>query len=194
MNIEPKLIYLARRAPGLSRAAFIALWREHAALGMSRPRWRNIARYVHVDLEPGCGYDAIGMIWHRSPEHRAAHLADGTSRGEMEADEAATFARPIAECCLVAREEVLAAPVDGAEWLMAAFLDQARLALTAAHHCGHLRNHPLQPERAESWGLSSVQIDEFSFARQADAVAAAKALDAPGARLVVGRAVELYRG
>lgn len=191
MNHQPKLIYLARHAPGLSRAGFTARWREHAALGMSRPRWRNIARYVHVDLEPGCGFDAIGMIWHRSPEHRAAHLADTTSRAEMEADEAATFARPIAESCLVAREEVLVAPSDGATWLMVAFLGHLHLELTVANHCGHIRNFPLAPERGPVWGLMSAQIDEFSFVRRADAVAAAKAFEAPGVKLVVGRAVEL---
>ena len=193
MNHQPKLIYLARHAPGLSRTGFTARWREHAALGMSRPRWRNVARYVHVDLEPGCGFDAIGMIWHRSSEHRAAHLADTTSRAEMEADEAVTFARPIAESCLAAREEVLVAPSDGATWLMVAFLDHLHPELTVANHCGHIRNFPLAPERATGWGLMSAQIDEFSFARRADAVAAAKALEAPGVMLVVGRAVELYR-
>jgi hypothetical protein len=83
--MEPKLIYLARRNPGLTRAGFTARWRQHGALGMSMPRWINIRRYVHCDVQqpgvPGIDetYDGVGLIWHRSPEARARHRADNSS-------------------------------------------------------------------------------------------------------------------
>lgn len=116
--MQPKLIYLARRHPRLPAAEFTARWRRHGALGMSLPRWRNIARYVHCDVLSAAadtsgladGWDGVGLIWHHSPEARAAHLADASSREVMERDESATFARPIVEDCLVARELVLLTP------------------------------------------------------------------------------------
>lgn len=48
--MEPKLIYLARRNPVLTREGFTAKWRQHGALGMSMPQWGNIRRYVHCDV------------------------------------------------------------------------------------------------------------------------------------------------
>ncbi len=116
--LQPKLIYLARRNPRLSRGEFVARWRQHGALGMSLPRWRNVARYVHCDVLDcpdsavglDAGYDGVGLIWHRSPQARAAHVADMDSRLQMERDELETFAGPIAETCLVAHETVLLAP------------------------------------------------------------------------------------
>ena len=48
--LRPKLIYLARRNPALTREAFVPRWPRHGALGMSLPRWRNIWRYVHCDV------------------------------------------------------------------------------------------------------------------------------------------------
>jgi NAD(P)-dependent dehydrogenase (short-subunit alcohol dehydrogenase family) len=49
-EFEPKLIYLAKRNPGLSRPQFLKRWRRHGMLGMSLPRWKNISRYVHCDV------------------------------------------------------------------------------------------------------------------------------------------------
>lgn len=68
--MQPKLIYLAQRRPDLSREGFVTLWRQHGALGMSRPRWKNIARYAHCDVLdagadiPGISndYDGVGLI------------------------------------------------------------------------------------------------------------------------------------
>jgi hypothetical protein len=215
--LQPKLVYLARRHPALSRAAFVARWRQHGALGMSRPRWRNIARYVHCDvLDPPApsaavdtGWDAIGLIWHRSVAARAAHLADTDSREQMERDEGETFARPIVECCLLARECVLLAPparrlgADGAagaikltRFLRAgadqAALDQAsrpaiaaarREALTAhgAAPRGQVLDLPLPPERGAPWGLDCVAVEEWWFDDLAAAERAARWFAASGA-------------
>ncbi len=112
MSIQPKLIYLARRRVDMTRSQFIARWRKHGALGMSRPRWVNIARYVHCDvLDAGTAlvgisndFDGVGLIWHRSPAARAAHRSDTSSQADMEADEQETFREPVVNCCLLARE------------------------------------------------------------------------------------------
>lgn len=203
--LQPKLVYLARRNPSLSRAAFVARWRQHGALGMSRPRWRNIARYVHCDvLDPPApttavdtGWDAIGLIWHRSVAARAAHLADTDSRGQMERDELETFARPIVECCLVARECVLLAPpappadtdagagaikltrflwagddppaLDQASHPAIAAARRAALGALGAAPRGQVLDLPLPPERGARWGLDCAAIEEWWF----DNVAAA---------------------
>ena len=200
---QPKLIYLARRHRALSRIAFVERWRRHGALGMSLPRWRNIARYVHCDVldfpapMPGLdfSYDAVGLIWHRSAAARAAHLADTSSREVMEQDERETFAEPIVDTCLVAREHVCVAPSAGGPSVaklirvfepdltttsleaesarLRAALQQAGITLR-----GHVVNLPLPPERGARWRLDVGRIDEAWFDDVATATRAAGALAA----------------
>jgi hypothetical protein len=213
--VQPKLIYLARRNPALSPEAFMARWRQHGALGMSLPRWRNIARYVHCDVlcAPGSppeldsSYDGVGLIWHRSPRARAAHLADTSSRATMEQDEARTFAAPIVTSCVLTRETILQEPRrsgqarklmcfrhriplpdDGAERIY-----QALAAAGVPAH-GHVVDTPLAPERGP-WGLDVMQIEEWWFEDEAAALRAASVLQAarPGrCRLVLTNEVVLY--
>ena len=110
--MQPKLIYLAQRRPDMSREEFVTRWRQHGALGMSRPRWKNIARYAHCDVLdagadiPGISndYDGVGLIWHKSPQARVAHLADDSSQADMEFDEERTFREPVVNFCLLATE------------------------------------------------------------------------------------------
>jgi hypothetical protein len=193
-DYQPKLIYLARRNPSLTRSEFVLRWRQHAALGMSKPRWRNIARYVHCDvlsLPQPVGdithdFDAIGMIWHRSPAARIAHLADSSSRLQMEQDEAQTFAEPIVNDCLVAREHVLQAPseVDAGTVKLTRFwhgaavdavdrstAPQSDLSRVQREVRGHVVNRPLAPERGSAWGLSCTVVEEIWFADAAAALA-----------------------
>jgi len=217
-ELRPKLIYLTRRHPALTRTGFTPRWREHGALGMSRPRWSNIARYTHGDvLEPPAAlrdvlsdHDGIGLIWHRSPAHRAAHLADTTSRGEMEADELATFAEPIVRHCLLARETILIPPpssTDIATKLTCFHWASEREALRRADSTkqsgvsGHVINEPLPPERPGGWGLSCDLVEELWFDSRAAAVCGAQILSAATKRvrpdgrtvMVLSNEVELYR-
>jgi hypothetical protein len=200
---QPKLVYLARRNPALSRQAFVDRWRRHGALGMSLPRWRNIARYVHCDVlefppaTPGldAGWDAVGMIWHRSPAARAAHLADTSSRATMERDEQETFAAPIVDTCMVAREHVCVGPpaqAARAARLVRVFdarLEVAQLGTESARlaellHAagvalrGHVVDLPLPPERGTRWGLDVGRIEEAWFDDVATAIRAAAVLAA----------------
>lgn len=209
-DFEPKLIYLTRRHPGLTRATFHDRWRQHAALGMSRPRWKNIAQYMHCDVLDDSDHDGIGLIWHRSPTHRAAHLADTSSRLDMERDEAETFARPIVADCLLAREHVLAPastmlgtalrlfrfiddmPADTAAALAAATARGQQLAACGITTRGQVLNLKLPPERPPHWGLRHAQIEEWRCDDLNTARAAAAALAAPGVLAVITNEVPLY--
>ena len=188
--MEPKLIYLARRNPALTRSGFTARWRQHGALGMSMPRWKNIRRYVHCDVQQygisgiDEGYDGVGLIWHRSPEARSRHRSDNSSQAQMEADEAQTFAEPVYNFCLLAQEFVLKDGLAGAVKLIH-FAERATLlgkkefekawreshtnALLGDSEIGpaiqrYVQNHALPPERPGGWGLTSDCVDEFWFA------------------------------
>lgn len=110
----PKIIYLAQRRLGLTPAAFVLRWRQHGALGMSQPRWINMARYLHCDVlrdvdVPGASdeYDGVGEIWFRSEQHRLARNAQVASQSVMEADEAQTFRQPVAATRQLFDERVL---------------------------------------------------------------------------------------
>lgn len=180
-SFQPKLIYLARRHPSLDRQTFTRRWRQHAQLGMSRPRWINIARYVHCDIElprpEERGFlgdqDGIGMIWHKSPEHRAAHIADKSSRLQMESDEAATFATPITKVCLLAREEIRLAPDAGALIKLTCFSQRSQPLARPSQAVGHVLNHALTADQPGGAGLGSRLVEEFWFESRGSAVAAA---------------------
>lgn len=187
--MEPKLIYLASRHPSLSRTGFTARWRQHGALGMSMPRWKNIRRYVHCDvLQSGVAglrddFDGVGLIWHRSPEARMKHRMDNSSQGQMEADEAMTFAEPVKNFCLLAEEHELAGGRSGpvklirfigrnAKLSKGEFLDrwknrlgQAVLNLPAMGKGAvrYVQNHSLRPEQGGAWGLPADCVDELWF-------------------------------
>jgi hypothetical protein len=200
--MEPKLIYLARRNPALTREAFTARWRRHGALGMSMPRWVNIRRYVHCDVLqsgiPGVaeGYDGIGLIWHRSPEARVRHRADNSSQGQMEDDEAQTFAEPVYNFCLLAQEFVMKEEGTGTVKLIR-FVERSKEMSKAAFEFAwrgayaqallrvpglarqlrrYVQNHALPPERPAGWGLKSDCVDEFWFASREDAAHAFEAI------------------
>jgi hypothetical protein len=209
-DYEPKLIYLTRRHPDLTRPAFRARWRRHAALGMSRPRWKNISQYMHCDVLDDSGHDGIGLIWHRSPAHRAAHIADTSSRLDMERDETETFARPIVADCLLAREYVLTPartvlgtalrvfrfladrPADTTTALDAAAGRARTLAGRDITTHGHVLDLTLQPERPPRWGLRHAQIEEWRCADLVAARAVAAALAAPDVPVVITNEVPLY--
>ncbi len=209
--MEPKLIYLARRNPALTRQAFTARWRQHGALGMSMPRWVNIRRYVHCDVHQlGIGgvaedYDGVGLIWHRSPEARTRHRADNSSQGQMEADEAQTFAEPVSNFCLLAQECVVSSHGAGPVKLIRfverspalsgdAFTDAwkqqyAPALLRQLRNSGsrqrYVQNHALPAERGGGWGLKSDCVDELWFESRDKAASAMR---------VIGELADIERG
>ena len=118
---RPKLIYAAVRHPRYTHDAFIARWRQHAALGMAQPRWRNVARYLHCDRIEGLSAsvptidcDGVAVVVYRSETARQAHIADACARRTMKQDELDTFAQPVANAALLLIENVeRPAPLDG---------------------------------------------------------------------------------
>jgi hypothetical protein len=91
-----KLIYRAERHPDLDRIGFRERWRQHARLGMSQPRWRNIRRYAHCDpIDDRAPWDGVALLWYRDETARLRHVGDPSARAIMRADETETFARPV---------------------------------------------------------------------------------------------------
>ncbi|MFV0643240.1 MAG: EthD domain-containing protein [Sphingomonadaceae bacterium] len=196
----PKLVYLTRRHPSFQRSEWTARWRQHGALGMSLPRWKNVARYVHCDLiEPSPAhvdllpdYDGIGLIWHRSLAHRDAHFSDRSSQEIMEQDEAETFAEPISRNCVSMRETAIL-PVQGvAKIRVFCFMRNGEALDTPDKAQGHVRNHPLPAPQGRSWGLDCTSLEEFWFDGLAVAQAALPGIAAPDRICAIGHQTELY--
>jgi hypothetical protein len=120
-NDRPKLIYVAQRHPRYDHEAFIQRWRQHASLGMSQARWRNVVRYFHCDRVDGLPpsvptfeCDGVAIVVYRSEQAREAHIADELARRTMKADELDTFAQPVANTSVLVREEAERdGPLDG---------------------------------------------------------------------------------
>lgn len=97
---EAKLIYFAERHPRFDAEAFRDRWRRHGRLGMSLPRWRNVARYAQydplagVELSQRAECDGVATVVFRSEAARLAHAGDPDS-ALTRADEKETFARPV---------------------------------------------------------------------------------------------------
>ena len=111
MPRRPKLIYFAERRPEMDRGSFRTRWREHARLGMSMPRWRNIHRYVQCDAValpglrmPAIPCDGVAVVWYRDEEHRLKHIADRSAGPILKRDELETFARPVRAFAILTEE------------------------------------------------------------------------------------------
>jgi uncharacterized protein (TIGR02118 family) len=115
--MEPKQIYIARRAAGLTEETYPARWRQHGSFVRTLPLWKYIRHYEQcralraAELGgapiPGVAeeIDMVGMVWFRSPEAVDGALAD-PSVGQVYDDERETFAEPIADTSLFTREVV----------------------------------------------------------------------------------------
>lgn len=195
--IRPKLMYLARRNPALSREQFTPRWRQHGALGMSMPRWKNIWRYVHCDVLPEFGedYDGVGIVWHKSPESRRAHREDTSSQGAMEADEVQTFDQLVVNFCALMEEITVRQPQRAAHTKLIRFANRQRdvarddFITDAATHAekllasslgqsvrGFVQNHAQPTETGRPWGLGYDYIEELWFDSTSDAARARKEL------------------
>jgi len=185
---HPKLIYFAERHPAFGPEEFVRRWRQHGALGMSLPRWRNIRRYVQCDpvplpsagLEP-LVCDGVALVWYRSEATRQAHIAD-RSGSVTKADEAETFARPVARFALLTDEVVFepgeprrrklfmairrAAPLGPTEFLdlwSCAFGPRLAAAIRAIDPRGsYIQNHA-RPAAPGASGFEADCIDEISI-------------------------------
>jgi hypothetical protein len=114
-----KSIYLTRRKPSFSHAAFVDRWRVHGSLALSKAFAANILSYVQAEIVDQTGadaFDAIACIVVRDHPVTPAELDE---LGQMVVDEHQTFDGPIVPHLIAVDEEVIAAgPIGGA----AAFL------------------------------------------------------------------------
>lgn len=111
---QPKLIYFAERNPNLDGVQFLARWRQHARLGMSMPRWKNIHRYVHCDAVempdlklPVTWCDGVAIVCYRDEQSRLNHVSDKSAGPVLKQDELETFARPVRKVAILTDEYVI---------------------------------------------------------------------------------------
>jgi EthD domain len=115
--MEPKQIYITKRAPAYSEAQWGARWRRHGSFVRSLPLWAQIRHYeqcrvlsdeaaapAQFDGLSGA-YDGVGMVWFRNRDAVGAALGDPTVQSVFE-DEKDVFNDPIADTSLFCREVV----------------------------------------------------------------------------------------
>lgn len=182
---QPKLIYLAQRRRDLNPAAFTARWRQHAALGMSQPRWRNVERYLHCDTIRGLSHglpeidsDGVAIVVFHDEASRQNHIAEEASRVVMKTDERETFAQPVAHTTLLTHEHIIKpGPVgdyklfvfweandEGQDFLPAwrASGQHWLTRLCDLNDIGVVQNRPVQARPERLAGLHCDGIDEIS--------------------------------
>jgi hypothetical protein len=189
---RPKLIYVAQRHPRYTHEAFIQRWRQHASLGMSQARWRNVARYLHCDRidglppsVPTLECDGVAIVVYRSEQAREAHIADEPARRTMKADELDTFAQPVANVSVLAHEEIERdGPLGGFRlfvfWPGSGAAERARWdRLRTSADVGLTRNRPAGPVGSWPWAgvdeLISAHVEPLGalasdFARERQAI------------------------
>ena len=202
MASKPKLIYRARRHARFDRAQFIARWRQHGKLGMSLPRWRNIARYMQCDTVPGLDTiredsshcDGVALVWYRDEAAYRRHVTeDPEGRMTMKRDELETFEAPVSTCAVLTEELVLKSALPACAKLFVFWRSSNgsdRKAFEVAWHgkhaeafhkhivqrpeiTGYVQNRPRPAENSRGWGLDCLGIDEISAASSAPLVALA---------------------
>ncbi|HQR03607.1 MAG: EthD domain-containing protein [Proteobacteria bacterium] len=125
MQMKYKMIYLARRNPGLAAEDFPRAWREHSALGRQCPNVgarvlgvAQCARILDAAL-PGLStdYDGVNLMQLRDLESAHAIWSDPDVVSVMKPDELRVFDGHVAGFTLVTTERVLRegpAPAIGA--------------------------------------------------------------------------------
>jgi EthD domain len=115
--MEPKQIYITKRAPEYTREQWGARWRRHGSFVRSLPLWAQIRHYEQCRVMGPTfaeaaqfeglshAYDGVGMVWFRSPDAVGAALADPTVESVFD-DEKDVFNDPIADTSLFTREVV----------------------------------------------------------------------------------------
>lgn len=110
-----KMIYLARRNPGLDADDFPQAWREHSALGRQcRNVQDKVTRVAQCSRIGGLllrgvelGYDGVGLLHLRDRAAADAIWSDPETLAIMRPDELRVFAGHVRDFTLVAEEYVL---------------------------------------------------------------------------------------
>jgi len=122
MNLQWKMIYLARRNPALAPEDFPQAWREHSALGREcrnvQDKVKAVRQCSRVLDRPGVpsgasvDYDGVNLLSLRDREAADELWNDEETLRIMRPDEPRVFSTYVRDFTLVAYEQVL---VDGEE-------------------------------------------------------------------------------
>lgn len=113
----PKVIYLARRNPALSREEFPARWRQHSLLAGSmpsiRPGFAQVAQCLNlydraVVARASLDYDGVNLLTMTSPDRIEAVWQSDEVHNLVLPDELATFDRYVRQFSLTTQEHVVA--------------------------------------------------------------------------------------
>jgi hypothetical protein len=175
--MQPKLIYFAERHPDVGPSAFQARWREHGALGMRLPRWRNVLRYTQCDRidaqfdMPGeLACDGVATVVFRGEAERLAHIADPDGH-LTKADEAQTFAKPVRDVSVLTRSILMLPHRSGSQTRLFVVRrtapDPNSVSFLAEFGCGHECNlvRPDAPNALKLEAIDEVSIPEPIHAR-----------------------------
>lgn len=112
----PKLIYLARRNPDLTREEFPDRWRQHSLMAGSfpsiRPGFKQVAQCLNTydrtevpraDLD----YDGVNLLTMDSEKTARSTLMDDEAMAFLEADELKTFATYVRYFTFIATGEIV---------------------------------------------------------------------------------------
>jgi hypothetical protein len=116
-----KILYLANRKPDFTPETFIPRWRQHGALAMSLPFWRQFSYYMQADVVrpiplPGASneYDGVSYMLSIDDDLFANPSAEDTANVQiLLEDELKTFRGPIPPMVLVVEEKVIKAGARG---------------------------------------------------------------------------------
>jgi hypothetical protein len=139
-----KFIYYAKRKPSWTAETFPPRWRQHGALAMSMPSWRNMLLYIQADAvrpPPLVGlssdFDGFCYAFTRSQGlFNPGSPEDQANTQRVLNDELETFEGPIRPVLLFVDEEVLIEGPPGGVTAGLAFNDPARAAAVANHYAG----------------------------------------------------------
>ena len=115
-NCAPKVIYLARRNPALSRDEFPARWRQHSLLAGSmpsiRPGFSQVAQCLNLydrSFVPRAAldYDGVNLLTFNDAERVTAVWQSDEVHNLVLPDELATFDRYVRQFSLTAEEHLV---------------------------------------------------------------------------------------
>jgi hypothetical protein len=126
-----KFMYLAKRKPGFTPEDFRLRWRQHGALAMTLPLWRNMALYIQADtIRPvpiaGASGEYDGFSYAVARDERAfknpspQEIADVKRLAD---DELETFEGPIPPIMMFVDDQVLKKGGPGGVTACLAFKD-----------------------------------------------------------------------
>lgn len=126
-----KFMYFAKRKPGFTSETFIPRWRQHGALAMSLPMWRNMALYIHADtIRPvpisGASSDYDGFSYAVARDERmfkSPAPEDTANIQRLLNDELETFEAPIPPVLMFVDDQVLKKGAPGGVTACLAFND-----------------------------------------------------------------------